>query len=228
MIPELVTIHTSLLTDLGDAIRERFGVSGDLTIEEMTDVVKGRLPSGYTEMPWIQSSGTQWINTGVIAGQNTEFEAKVSSLTNSNGATIIGNESGNGTSKYSALLWNNNWYINKGNSGSQGIAFASSDYYTISYKNGKFSINSNEVSFTNTLINTVGALALLAKRIGTSHIEGSTYMNARLHYTKIWDSGTLIRNFIPCIRTSDSVAGLYDTVGGQFYTNAGTGTFITP
>ena len=37
--------------------------------------------------------------------------------------------------------------------------------------------------------------------------------------------GTPIRNFVPCYRKSDNVIGLYDTVEGVFYTNAGTGSF---
>lgn len=37
--------------------------------------------------------------------------------------------------------------------------------------------------------------------------------------------GTPIRKFVPCYRVADGVIGLYDTVEGKFYTNAGTGTF---
>lgn len=42
---------------------------------------------------------------------------------------------------------------------------------------------------------------------------------------KIWNGDTLLRDFIPCVRTSDGAIGMYDTVNGVFYTNAGTGTF---
>ena len=37
-------------------------------------------------------------------------------------------------------------------------------------------------------------------------------------------SGEVIRKFVPCKNASGEV-GLYDTVEGQFYANAGTGTF---
>ena len=37
--------------------------------------------------------------------------------------------------------------------------------------------------------------------------------------------GTPIRSFVPCYRKSDNAIGLYDTVEGAFYTNAGTGAF---
>ncbi len=48
----------------------------------------------------------------------------------------------------------------------------------------------------------------------------------RLYNCKLWDNGTLIRNFIPCYRNSDKEAGLYDLVNNVFYTNQGTGSFI--
>ena len=37
--------------------------------------------------------------------------------------------------------------------------------------------------------------------------------------------GVLLRSFVSCRRTSDSVAGMYDIANGVFYPNAGTGTF---
>ena len=44
---------------------------------------------------------------------------------------------------------------------------------------------------------------------------------------KIWDdSGDLVFNGIPARRDSDGVLGIYDTVSNNFFTNAGTGTFI--
>ena len=46
----------------------------------------------------------------------------------------------------------------------------------------------------------------------------------KLYYCKIWDNGSLVRNFIPCKNTSGTL-GLYDAVNNVFYTNAGTGTF---
>lgn len=47
----------------------------------------------------------------------------------------------------------------------------------------------------------------------------------RLEYFEVYDQDTLIRNFIPAMRKSDSVVGMYDLVNDVFYTNAGTGTF---
>lgn len=46
----------------------------------------------------------------------------------------------------------------------------------------------------------------------------------KIHGLQIYDNGTIIRDFILCKNASGAV-GLYDTAEGQFYANAGTGTF---
>jgi len=50
---------------------------------------------------------------------------------------------------------------------------------------------------------------------------------AKMYFAKIWDEdNALARNFVPAQRISDSVVGMYDTVTGTFFTNAGSGGFI--
>ena len=46
----------------------------------------------------------------------------------------------------------------------------------------------------------------------------------RMYYCKVWENGTLIRDFIPILRDSGDV-GMYDLVQHKFYGNAGTGAF---
>ena len=49
----------------------------------------------------------------------------------------------------------------------------------------------------------------------------------RYYGVKIDVNGETERNYIPCIRTSDGIAGLYDTVNGVFYSSVGTKNFTT-
>ena len=42
---------------------------------------------------------------------------------------------------------------------------------------------------------------------------------------KIYNNGTLVRDFVPVKRNSDGAIGMYDTVTKAFFANAGTGTF---
>lgn len=57
--------------------------------------------------------------------------------------------------------------------------------------------------------------------------DHSGSINIRIYYAKIWDDGILVRNFIPAVRNDDGVIGMYDQVNDVFYTNDGTGSFIT-
>lgn len=54
----------------------------------------------------------------------------------------------------------------------------------------------------------------------------SSFSMMRLYYVQIYESGSLVRDLIPCIRTVDKEVCLYDKVEGKFYTNLGTGEFI--
>ena len=47
----------------------------------------------------------------------------------------------------------------------------------------------------------------------------------KVYSCKIYDNGTLIRDYVPC-KNSAGVVGLYDLVNDKFYTNSGTGDFI--
>lgn len=57
--------------------------------------------------------------------------------------------------------------------------------------------------------------------------DHSGAINIRIYYAKIWDDGTLVRDFIPAVRNDDGVIGMYDQVNDVFYANDGTGSFIT-
>ena len=47
----------------------------------------------------------------------------------------------------------------------------------------------------------------------------------KLYGAKLYDNGTLVRDFVPARRNRDQAVGLYDNVSKTFFTNAGTGVF---
>jgi hypothetical protein len=52
-------------------------------------------------------------------------------------------------------------------------------------------------------------------------------LKGKVFYCKIYENNILVRNFIPAKRDSDNAIGMYDLVNNVFYTNSGTGTFVT-
>lgn len=64
------------------------------------------------------------------------------------------------------------------------------------------------------------------------HVSDNQYYNTnkyfKIYHCSITENGKLVRNFIPCYRKADNKVGLFDTVGGSFYTasnTAGAGDF---
>lgn len=50
----------------------------------------------------------------------------------------------------------------------------------------------------------------------------------RVYSAKFWLGGQLVRDFVPCVRKSDSKPGMYDRVSKTFFTNVGSGEFAIP
>ena len=52
------------------------------------------------------------------------------------------------------------------------------------------------------------------------------YAKAKIYYLKIWDNGTLIRDYVPVYNKVLKEAGLYDKVAGKFYYSLGTEVLV--
>ena len=176
-----------------------------------------KLPAGYTELSYIKSTGTQYINTGFKPNQNTRIAMKLSTL-----------ETGSHTVFGADLSWTDNGFA-------LGVGFThyGKETGTISGLNNgsphEVDFNKNSISMDGSTVLTMGAstfsitynLVLFANNRAGGIQEKTTMV---LYYCRIYDGDTLLRDYIPCINESGAV-GLYDLVGRQFYGNTGTGTF---
>lgn len=63
----------------------------------------------------------------------------------------------------------------------------------------------------------------IGSRSATANSGTATH---RIYSVKIWRQGSLARDYRPCIRVSDNVAGFYDVVNSTFNTSTGTEAFI--
>ena len=190
-----------------------------------------RLPEGYTELAWIESTGTQYVDTGFKHNQDTRvvMDAQLTSV--SENVWLF--EGRNGTGSTSSLasksvffyyastsLWTSDY----GGSGDRldfsGIE--STDRLLIDYNKNVCTINSQTVTHTATTFQSNYNLFLLAdNRAGT--VRGMC--QAKLYFCQIYDNGILVRDYVPCINSDDEV-GLYDLVTATFFGNSGTGAFI--
>ena len=102
--------------------------------------------------------------------------------------------------------------------------------YSVKATNGVFEINGQSFTAADMQAESsisqndaAGAtLKVLAYPDGVSY-QPSWWVGKLYSFSAKLQSGEV--RFIPALRTSDSVAGMWDTVSKQFFTNAGTGTF---
>ena len=188
------------------------------------------LPSGYKRLEYIQSSGTQHIDTDFKPNQNTTIAAEFVVLdASNNGAYLYGG--GTGTACLEAYPWDGKWdgklEFNYGSVASfVGTVYANKRFYicqdktkyTLSYfdGSGEWTGNHAEQSFTSAYTLAIFALNRGAVAYPTAGMK--------LYSCQIYDNGALIRDYIPC-QTNAGEIGLWDDVNSVFYGNAGTGTF---
>lgn len=190
------------------------------------------LPDGYTRLEYIQSTGTQYIDTGFKPNQNTrlvlDFEntGDYSSMTTAL-CPLFGARNASAASSASAFgLWiGSKSYPHYGN-----VAYNANGNFTIdlnarlTYEMNKnvVSIGSEVITCSSATFTTNYNLCLLTiNNYGTIETRRAS---GKLWAAKIYDNGTLVRDFIPCKNASGTI-GLYDRKNGVFYSNKGSGTF---
>ena len=183
------------------------------------------LPVEYTQVDYIESSGTQYIDTNVYGNLGTEIVAKItndSCKTNFLGDITVSSKA------ISCNFADGNVGSRFGNKNIQASLNSFINFYEPfllkENKNGIYINNEQAVEFnTTTNFQTENTLLLFTRN--NSNGPNNSRWKGKLFYCKIYDSGNLIRNFIPCYRNSDNEIGLYDTVNDVFYTNQGTDSF---
>lgn len=212
-------------------------LSSYIALNNYVEAIKsGQLPTGYTELEYIESSGTQYINTGVVLGQdytNTNIKLEYDALINS-GANwqVCGTLGTDGI--YIGVNSSDIIYYGTGFSDtSTGVTnpFVKCKYINDA-KNGvikvtNLSTNTDIVNLTHTPVTKTTVLPMILFGFSTSATTISQYkMSGKMYNAKIYNNNELIRHFIPAKRLSDSVVGMYDLISNTFFTNRGTGSFV--
>ena len=199
---------------------------------------QGDLPSEYQQVEYIESTGTQYIDTGINPISSTRIDinfAYVGTTTYSGWIPILGARSIiDNVQEYYAVFINNSTLKLTTNYSSIDAADNSTVYieankkYNLKNNQGLFYINDileSSISTSNTLSNnTRFPVYLFDLNFHGNKMNRGTKM--KLYSCKFYDDDTLIRNYIPCYRKSDNEIGMYDIVNNVFYTNQGTGVFL--
>lgn len=203
------------------------------------------IPTAYQEVEYISVVSGQYIDTGVLAsdyqdGITYTMQGNCSGMPVTDnmcymfGALSGGVRTGNvALGDYSGSSYDANLNLLCGSS--SGIMRQAAFYYNVDFE--LVLTASSNVSDTSMYLNGnacprqayVTTAAMPAANIWLFGCNGIAtnrgYLGKCYSFTMADASGNAIRNFVPCYRKSDSVVGLYDTVSGAFFTNAGTGSF---
>ena len=178
----------------------------------------------YTRLEYIESGGTQYINTGFTPNQDMRVAARVwfPAVPGSAASAIFGAEQGQAARTYSVFGFSGKYASTYGSeAGATPIGSVDSVFEIDKNKNvctiAGTAFENGAYTFT-----CPGPMYLFARNRGGNV---SAFASARLYGCQIYDNGVLVRDFVPCKDPAGAV-GLYDAVSGQFYGNAGTGTFI--
>lgn len=185
------------------------------------------LPEEYTQVDYIESTGTQYIDTLFYPNQDTKVEITFETLTLPTGNhSIFGSRYEANNKHYGITLGGDGRKIYSGY-GNQSVAVGKNLKTYTKYnliKDKRIVILDNEILHTNSQYDFQTTYSMYLFSMNQKN-KNTFNTNLKMYSCKIYDNDTLVRNFIPCYRNSDNEIGLYDTVNNVFYTNQGTGEF---
>lgn len=200
-------------------------------IKEIKRLKTPRLPKEYQEVEYIESTGTQWIDTGVAAKDGITAEFDVFHLFNSD--NLCG---------YYDIPYDFRFYFSSHYG--RSIAFDKTFIYAtqsasdvlkrirIKSTNGNgyqyLRVGNKEtVSYLTSTISPYIGHILPLFCIKRSNGTIANLVNARLFSASFYDKDSeILSDLVPCYRKSDGEVGMYDIVNNVFHTNQGTGTFL--
>ena len=195
------------------------------------------LPEEYQEVEYIESTGTQYINTGVVPGAMFGVTARLNTGTYKHESAFFGTDWT--TYRYCFRQQSNNFYFH-GNSTTLCAVQSGVDCTVMieptTGENGMFVFapdGGTPVESSVSLKNNTSALKLFSSGASNRCASFRLY-SFKLFKREIVDDGegTVTTNdvtkldLVPCEEKSTGVYGLYDFASDTFLTNAGTGVFL--
>ncbi len=182
----------------------------------------------YTQIEYLESTGTQWIQTGIILNENISIHIDTQLKNLPQSENILGG--------YGNTLGGRTVSIRAGGGYTRFTFFRATNTYTpcntaidtnrhvfiVDIYNNYVQIDDCSLSVTDiypTESNTVSF------DIGAYNNSTQYQWKAKYYNIKFYERDVLIRDFIPVL-DKDGTPCMYDRLEGKFYYNAGTGQFI--
>lgn len=213
-------------------VKSIFIPEGEVSVIARGSEVLWRKQRYKRELAYLESTDTQWIDTGYIPNGQTAVEMVVSGISkdsfalSASGTWFAGARAGY-MNKAFGFYYNpteKKMYYAFGNvmqSGSYTSLYGETRKIHASasglYIDDTKVVSANEGNFVSPV-----SLSLFGLNNNGSVISFTKF---RLHSCKLWDNGTLVRDFIPVL-DMDDVQCMFDKVSGRCFYNQGAGTFL--
>lgn len=220
-----------LQTTIPFQITSKTLLNSDLIKKDYT-IYNGRLIKVNTDI-YLQSSGTQYIDTGVYGSGNTTLDFKFDMSATTNSSMLFGSRQ---------AYWNRSFIIfapivyrfDYGNNCPGNITSKARFLTEIDDNNYNCTLYNFDGTIYDTLtseLKTFTTPDTLKLYAGSTAGVLSDLASAKVYYLKIYEEDVLVRHFVPV--PQDLVIGnftcpsngMFDIVNQQFYANQGTGTF---
>ena len=195
----------------------------DAAVAQKQDKVSANIimPAGYTRLEYLESTGTQWIDTGVVFNSDIGYELEYQPKTTNNWVVQAGARGQVIAQGGNIWEFRFNGSINRRPSPSE---IDLTQFVNIKYNiDNKCSVDNRIVYIGDLTLNASGSIRLFGPNVAS---DSNVASSGRMSFFLIYDNGVLVNNLVPARRDSDNVVGMYDTISGQFFTNSGTGEFI--
>lgn len=198
----------------------------------MSEVEQMILPEGFKRVEYLQSTGTQWIDTGIIPNNETGLYLKAHRI---NGGNLI---------PAGARTDDIRFYPPRFNIDSLNIEYGWENYHLLGYRNTSDNLSYNSwLNFYNTRKASIQTQSnfhettLDTSLPSLSHTiyifdwnyngSATTHWVGKIYEVKISQGENIVRHFIPCL-DNDDVPCMYDLINDEVYYNEGTGQFNYP
>lgn len=198
-------------------------------LADAIDTITGGSPAlPYTELEYIESTGTQSIDTGIVGNQDTGFEADfimTGPIEQSRYAGyVVGARQTWENSRFQLSGWKtyNGGQFGYGNNYNYDPGIVQNQRCQVSVKNKVLTNASGQTySLANITFSTSANLYLFVCKEPNGFAE---YGKIKLYSFKLYDNNTLVRDYIP-VKDENDVICLYDKVSETYFYNQGTGVF---
>ena len=188
------------------------------------------LPKEYQQVEYIESTGTQWIDTGVpaVSGLRAEFKIYSDRYSSFDGI-VLGTRLKNGDRMYFLDAERGKYCYGYGSYENANFLFVNGVAYDINAilkrNEQRIIVDDTEILHRNLdiTVNAVGNLFLFICNYVNS--TNSNPFLGKVYYCRIYRDDLPLRNLIPCINNLGN-AGMYDLVSRSFFPNSGTGSFL--